>query len=234
MQNLEEAYKKAMQEEVPDLWTRIEEKLPEKKKKNKIISITRYMGVAAAALFLCVLIPGVISITRGAKSADSSADARVEATFDAAYDAEYSTDYEMQQNVMVDSGAGEDGATTAGTFDDKAEQAAPAETESLQESLKEDMSVNNSMQATDTAKDESMYDAATMVGAEHISLSLVVEEIVECDGYKVLVLSAVDGNLWKAYMEEDVQETLLVGEKYDFTLQKQESEDWEYVVISAE
>ena len=87
MQNLEEAYKKVMQEEVPDLWARIEEKLPEKKKKKKIISITRYMGLAAAALFLCVLIPGVISITRGAKSADSATAERADVALNGAYEA---------------------------------------------------------------------------------------------------------------------------------------------------
>lgn len=236
MQNLEEAYKKAMQEEMPDLWARIEEKLPEKKKKKKIISITRYMGLAAAALFLCVLLPGVISITRGAKTADSATDERVEAAYDAAYDAEYSADYEMQNSAPVDFGASADGATTAGTFDDKAEQSAPleAETENLKESMIEDVNVNSSMQDADKVKDENMYDAAAPVGAESISLCLTVEEIVQCDGYKVLVLSATDGNLWKAYMEEDIKETLFVGETYEFVLQEQENEGWDYAVLAVQ
>ena len=236
MQNLEEAYKKAMQEEVPDLWARIEDKLPEKKKKKKIISITRYMGLAAAALFLCVLIPGVISITRGAKTADSAANEREEVAYDAAYDAEYNADYEMQYSGMADSGAGEDGASTAGTFEEKAEQSAPAEAEpeSLKESTAEDMTANNTMQDAETVMDENMFDAAAPVGAEHINVSLTVEEIVQYDGYKVLVLSAEDGNLCKAYMEEEVKENLFVGEKYEFMLQKQEGEDWDYAVLAVE
>lgn len=234
MRNLEEAYKKAMQEEVPDLWARIEEKLPEKKKKKKIISITRYMGLAAAALFLCVLIPGVISITRGAKTADSAADEKIEAAYDTVYDAEYSLDYEMQQDVMVNSGA-EDGATTAGTFDD-VEQFAPMEEEkeNLKENMMEEAPVNNNMQAADTAKNENMFDAATGMGAESISLRLSVEEIVQCDGYKVLVLSAADGNLWKAYMEEGVKDALLVGETYEFVLQEQENKGWDYAVLAVQ
>ncbi len=236
MQNLEESYKKSQQEEIPDLWARIEEKLPEKKKKNKIISITRYMGLAAAALFLCVLIPGVISITRGAKSSDSAMTERADVALDEAYDAENSADYEVQYSGMADSGAGEDGALTAGTFEEKAEQSAPAEAEpeSLKESTAEDMTANNTMQDAETVMDENMFDAAAPVGAEHISLSLTVEKIAECDGYKVLVLSAEDGNLCKAYMGEDVEEPLLVGEMYEFVLQKQEGEDWDYTVIAVE
>ena len=142
----------------------------------------------------------------------------------------------MQYDATADLSVEEDGATAAGTFEEKAEQSAPmeAEPENLKENMQEEMLVNNSMQATDTVMDENMFDAAAPVGAERISLSLTVEEIVQCDGYKVLVLSAKDGNLWKAYMEEDVKETLFVGEKYEFVLQKQEGEDWDYAVLAVE
>jgi len=234
MQNLEEAYKKAMQEEVPDFWAQIEKKLPEKKKKKKIISITRYMGLVAAALFLCVLVPGMISITRGAKSADSATAERADVALDEAYDAGSSADYEAKYDAMAEWGMEEDGATAAGTFNDTAEQLAPMEpeTESLKESVQEDMTVNNSVQSADTAGDESMYDAATPVGVEGLSISLTVEEIVQGDGYKVLVLSAADGNLFKAYMEEDVKATLFVDETYEFVLQEQADEGWNYKVLA--
>ncbi len=84
MNNLEEAYRKSIQEETPDLWNRIASALPEKpvveerkqdnpfalaqpaqkenpssaQKPKKIYQYTRFMKAAAAVLFLAVLIPG--------------------------------------------------------------------------------------------------------------------------------------------------------------------------------
>ena len=62
MNNLEEAYRKSIQEETPDLWNRIASALPEKpssaQKPKKIYQYTRFMKAAAAVLFLAVLVPG--------------------------------------------------------------------------------------------------------------------------------------------------------------------------------
>ncbi len=84
MNNLEEAYRKSIQEETPDLWNRIASALPEKpvveerkqdspfammqpeqkenpasaQKPKKIYQFNRFMKAAAAVLFLAVLIPG--------------------------------------------------------------------------------------------------------------------------------------------------------------------------------
>ncbi|MCH5270142.1 MAG: hypothetical protein J1E83_05280 [Lachnospiraceae bacterium] len=56
MKNLEEEYKNSQQEEMPDLWNRIEAGLPEKKKPLPFLSATRYLKLGAAAAALLLLI----------------------------------------------------------------------------------------------------------------------------------------------------------------------------------
>lgn len=216
MQNLEEAYKKSIQEETPDLWARIEEKLPEKKKKRKIVSITRYIGVAAAALFLCLLIPGMLRIAGGKKSADSSA----EMAFDTA-----TNFYSAGAAAQVT-----EGAESAEVGQATSQDAAPEEAETKDFCFM-DGAVGNT-ENMELADEETMANGLAKV--ETLQESLTVQEIVQCDEYKVLVLSAADGNEWRAYASNDLDATLKTGETYDFTLQKQEGEDWEYVVVAAE
>lgn len=56
MKNLEEEYKNSQQEEMPDLWDRIEAGLPEKKKPLPFLSATRYLKIGAAAAALLLLV----------------------------------------------------------------------------------------------------------------------------------------------------------------------------------
>lgn len=56
MKNLEEEYKNSQQEEMPDLWERIEAGLPEKKKPVFFMSANRYLGIAAAAAALLLVV----------------------------------------------------------------------------------------------------------------------------------------------------------------------------------
>lgn len=56
MKNLEEEYKNSEQEEMPDLWDRIEAGLPEKKKPVFFMSVNRYLGIAAAAAALLLVV----------------------------------------------------------------------------------------------------------------------------------------------------------------------------------
>lgn len=238
MRNLEEAYKKSIQEETPDLWAGIEEKLPEKKKKKKIISITRYMGVAAAALFLCLLIPGVLRIAGGTKSADSSAEM--------AYDT--ATNFNSADAaVQVTEGAagteiGEE--TSQDAAPEEAEKEAPYAVDGAGGSMDEGKNaVYDSYSAEEgvdsaIAENVEMADEETMeIGSakvETLQQNLNVQEIVQCDEYKILVLSATDGTAFRVQVPDDITFSFVIGENYDFTLQKQAGEDWDYVVISAE
>lgn len=59
---LEEEYRKLMEQEAPDLWSRIEQELPEKKKKLlgfRTAQIRILAGVAAAVAIICVAVPAV-------------------------------------------------------------------------------------------------------------------------------------------------------------------------------
>lgn len=56
MKNLEQEYKNSQQEEMPDLWDRIEAGLPEKKKPVFFMSANRYLGIAAAAAALLLVV----------------------------------------------------------------------------------------------------------------------------------------------------------------------------------
>ncbi len=237
MQNLEEAYKKSIQEEAPDLWARIEEKLPEKKKKNKIISITRALGVAAAALFLCILIPSVLRI-------GGSKDASTEAAFDTA--ANFNSADAMAQVTGEVEDAGMESATSKDTAPEDASLEEFMAMDSAEGGMEEsNNSINDSLSTEDekvfnseVAENTQMADRETMATGsskpETVQQNLTVQEIVQCDEYKILVLSAVDGNEWRAYASNDLDISLKIGENYDFTLQKQEGEEWEYVLISAE
>ena len=56
MKNLEDEYKSSQKEEMPDLWNRIEAGLPEKKKPVFFMSANKYLGIAAAAAVLFLVV----------------------------------------------------------------------------------------------------------------------------------------------------------------------------------
>lgn len=72
--SLEQAYKELAQEEVPDLWNRIEAGLKDRtevtsqsapvQKKNILVVLKKYSGVAAAALCVVILVPAILFIDR--------------------------------------------------------------------------------------------------------------------------------------------------------------------------
>ena len=68
MENFEKEYRKMIQEEMPDLWNRIEAGLPEKKKKTRTGKVLRYSGLAAACLCGVILIPAMMFLLTGNKS----------------------------------------------------------------------------------------------------------------------------------------------------------------------
>lgn len=258
MKNLEEAYKKSQQEEIPDLWARIEEKLPEKKKKKKIISITRYLGVAAAALFLCILIPGVLRIAGGAKSADSSnemaydtaanfenADAASQYTIGTTDDGmeEAVSEGAEEENIgIMDSASGsmdnniQSTANTPLEAEEKDSQSdgMPAEDMEIMEDMSEaDFLVGSDTVGSDTVGSDAETATNDSYQAETLQENLTVQEILQTDEDKILVLSATDGTTFRAQLPDNISFTFVIGESYDFTLEKQAGVDWEYVVLDA-
>lgn len=235
MRNLEEAYKKSIQEETPDLWARIEEKLPEKKKKKKIISITRYMGVAAAALFLCLLIPGVLRIAGGTKNADSSAEMAFDAatSFDSANAAAQVT--EGAEGSKMENDTSQDASTKEFFSMDSAEGGMDEgkndvnDSYSTEEEKGFDSVIAENMELGD---EETLAIGSAKI--ETLQQNLTVQEIVQYNEYKILVLFAMDGTVFRVQVPEDDNFSFAVGENYDFALQKQEGEEWEYLLISAE
>ena len=74
MKDLEQEYKKQVQEEMPDLWNRIEPNLAPKKKKPWIRRYAPLTSVAAAALVLLAVMPGLLNLQRMGQDNTSTAD----------------------------------------------------------------------------------------------------------------------------------------------------------------
>lgn len=112
--NFEEEYKQYIQEHTPDLWKRIEAGLSEKKvpTKRKVI---KYMSVAAAALFMCILIP---VINFNVKYSENAKDEFCEQMDMEA--PKYSITLEEQEDKIAGN-AKENGGTGAGALADLAE-----------------------------------------------------------------------------------------------------------------
>lgn len=140
MRNLEEEYKKSQQDDTPDLWARIEKNLPEKKKCRKFPAVTRYMAVAAAALVLCILIPGMLR--RGSEDFTSQNSA-----YDSADSAAMPEYAEEENGASADSSAMPEYAEEENCADGKMETMLEDAAELQPQILIESMEVTDSIQA---------------------------------------------------------------------------------------
>lgn len=72
--NFEEAYKAEVQQNIPDLWNRIESGLPEKKvKKKNPYAWIKWASLAAAGLLVVIMIPAVVGLgVLGITSSDTA------------------------------------------------------------------------------------------------------------------------------------------------------------------
>ncbi|MBQ6603783.1 MAG: hypothetical protein IJH99_10335 [Eubacterium sp.] len=77
--SLEKEYRQMMNEDLPDLWDRISDSLPEKKTKR--ISPFKIAGPIAAAVCAAIIIPAVISSGRDSKSASYATDQAAETAY---------------------------------------------------------------------------------------------------------------------------------------------------------
>lgn len=237
MRNLEEAYKKSQQEEVPDLWARIENNLPEKKKKKRIVSMTPYLSVAAAALFLCILIPGMSRLTK-------NQDASTENAFDCA---------------AADAASG---GVDGGVMEETEMKDMFAEDVNVEESVKEEADINTSfdsmeeemcMQSTSKAPitdaenasasvgqteqkapaddaADNMWDMETVISDDILQEVYTVQNFLSAGGENIAILSSGDGQTLRALVPQESELFLEIGTSYLFTLEKQGGTDWDYVV----
>lgn len=77
--SLEKEYRQMMNEDLPDLWDRISNSLPEKKPKR--ISPFKIAGPIAAAVCAAIIIPAVISSGRDSKSASYASEQAAETAY---------------------------------------------------------------------------------------------------------------------------------------------------------
>ncbi|HKM33620.1 MAG TPA: hypothetical protein VJY54_02635 [Lachnospiraceae bacterium] len=78
MKNLEDEYRKSQQEQVPQLWDRIEKNLPEKKKKTKIAYVSRILGICAAAAVVLLVVPNLWNLNRDNSYSNSASEQSAE------------------------------------------------------------------------------------------------------------------------------------------------------------
>ncbi|MCH5274464.1 MAG: hypothetical protein J1E65_01400 [Lachnospiraceae bacterium] len=136
MKNLEQEYKNSQQEDMPDLWNRIETGLPEKKKPIPFLSVTRSLGIVAAAAALLLLVS--LGLWSGRGSTEKSAPnqtAKYEASLEdegfASYDRAdmeiaMNEGYDMEEEAMGQI-TGQSGQLSPPMMADAAEDVSPQE-----------------------------------------------------------------------------------------------------------
>lgn len=209
MRNLEEEYKKSQQEKTPDLWEKIEAGLPEKRKSQGRKRLIRYMGVAAAALFICVLIPVIRNQKRGNTMNESSS-----------YDSAMPTN-EADNNV----------ALLPEENNEALPDSAAQEADSVLEQTDSDRS------DFDSASESSiMQDAASIENAESsiVRETLEVSGSTQQGERTVYTLGSADGQTYSAVFKEGVEQKLQTGASYAFILNRVEGEEWEYEIQAVE
>lgn len=199
MKNLEEEYKKSQQEEMPDLWNKIESGLPEKRQKSKkILPVTRYMRIVAAAVFVAVLIPGVLYLTEGGyRRTDSEKDSVLDMA------GQYQTaEDSVQKEDAFDNEAYPD--SDMASADEAPEDAAPVILEE-----------NNA---------EELKDCVENLWEEYMEVAGNAKEGTST----VYILRTADGREYRAVLSHMVTAEIETGKEYLFVLKAEEGEGWEY------
>lgn len=262
MNNLEEAYRKSIQEETPDLWNRIASALPEKpssaQKPKKIYQYTHFMKAAAAVLVMAMILPGAWFLISNGNNMAKNESAAMDTADAGAIPREAS-----EESLML---TGMDG----GTATDSVGVAEPAVGTTSNENPEEGI-VCESAPAADAAKDtdsagqmvyeyeemkENLAETETTGCAEHenasqnvqaeteskmqISGEMTVVRIVCQDSDRqesaetVYQLRTAEGELVEAIPAPDLTVTLTEGNTYRFTLQEVSGEVRTYCIVSVE
>lgn len=244
MKDLEQEYKKQVQEEMPDLWNRIEPNLAPKKKKPWIRRYAPLTSVAAAALVLLAVMPGLLNLQRMGQDNTSAADCapRAEKTegyaqeaaeengedscgapqmFAAADGVETGTTGAGDVTEDTTADGGQTGASGAGAVTEGAAAEEMNDTAAVQETDEESAVLKTEYSEDITAEDAGMTVTVTVVSVD------------EADGRTVYTLTDGEKFACLAVAGEEVV-PLEKGKMYLVTLRGEDAEAWRYVVECAE
>lgn len=244
MKDLEQEYKKQVQEEMPDLWNRIEPNLAPKKKKPWIRRYAPLTSVAAAALVLLAVMPGLLNLQRMGQDNTSAADCapRAEKTEGYAQEAaeENGEDSCGAPQMFAATDGGQTGVPGAGavTEDAAADGAgtgalgAGAVTEGA---AAEEMNDTAAVQETDEESAVLKTEYSEDITAEDagMTVTVTVVSVDEADGRTVYTLTDGEKFACLAVAGEEVA-PLEEGKTYLVTLRGEDAEAWRYVVECAE
>ena len=225
MKDLEQEYKKQVQEEMPDLWNRIEPNLAPKKKKPWIRRYAPLTSVAAAALVLLAVMPGLLNLQRMGQDNTSAADCapRAEKTEGYAQEAaeENGEDSCGAPQMFAAADGVETGTTGAGAVTEGAAAEEMNDTAAVQETDEESAVLKTEYSEDITAEDAGM------------TVTVTVASVDEADGRTVYTLTAGEKFACLAVAGEEVV-PLEKGKMYLVTLRGEDAEAWRYVVECAE
>ncbi len=241
----EEEYRQLAQDDLPDLWERIEAGLSEKTvepvsaPKVKIRSFRKYTGLIAACLCAAVVIPAAVSLQKSSKSMQESAYDMAAPASEEAYDMAETTSEETElpftddQFTAIQPGNGMTGA--AGTEAAPAPETAPAAEALDEEAIMEEAQAAAEEQSRldDHSVQRQLSEAKNKGGLtdgmiiKAVSLKIIaVEEAANAEAVTVYtaVVQEDPNGLWTSGEEMTftkglyVEEELAVGESYQVNL----------------
>lgn len=244
MKDLEQEYKKQVQEEMPDLWNRIEPNLAPKKKKPWIRRYAPLTSVAAAALVLLAVMPGLLNLQRMGQDNTSAADCapRAEKTEGYAQEAaeENGEDSCGAPQMFaaadgVETGITGAGAVTEDTTADGGQTGASGAGAVTEGAAAEEMNDTAAVQETDeeSAVLKTEYSEDITVEDAGMTVTVTVASVDEADGRTVYTLTDGEKFACLAVAGEEVV-PLEKGKMYLVTLRGEDAEAWRYVVECAE
>lgn len=244
MKDLEQEYKKQVQEEMPDLWNRIEPNLAPKKKKPWIRRYAPLTSVAAAALVLLAVMPGLLNLQRMGQDNTSAADCapRAEKTEGYAQEAaeENGEDSCGAPQMFaaadgVETGTTGAGAVTEDTTADGGQAGASGAGAVTEGAAAEEMNDTAAVQETDEESAVLKTEYSEDITAEDAGMTVrvTVASVDEADGRTVYTLTDGEKFACLAVAGEEVV-PLEKGKMYLVTLRGEDAEAWRYVVECAE
>lgn len=244
MKDLEQEYKKQVQEEMPDLWNRIEPNLAPKKKKPWIRRYAPLTSVAAAALVLLAVMPGLLNLQRMGQDNTSTADCapRAEKTEGYAQEAaeENGEDSCGAPQMFAATDGGQTGVPGAGavtedTTADGGQAGASGAGAVTEGAAAEEMNDTAAVQETDeeSAVLKTEYSEDITVEDAGMTVTVTVASVDEADGRTVYTLTDGEKFACLAVAGEEVV-PLEKGKMYLVTLRGEDAEAWRYVVECAE
>lgn len=244
MKDLEQEYKKQVQEEMPDLWNRIEPNLAPKKKKPWIRRYAPLTSVAAAALVLLAVMPGLLNLQRMGQDNTSAADCapRTEKTEGYAQEAaeENGEDSCGAPQMFaaadeVETGTTGAGAVTEDTTADGGQAGASGAGAVTEGAAAEEMNDTAAVQETDEESAVLKTEYSEDITAEDAGMTVrvTVASVDEADGRTVYTLTDGEKFACLAVAGEEVV-PLEKGKMYLVTLRGEDAEAWRYVVECAE